>query len=60
MTPGLAFVHSTVLFPVGVVLAACLVRGPMRGWALASVVAGLWAVLLSALLVVVQYTGEGL
>lgn len=60
MTPGLAFVHFVVLFPVGVVLAARLVRGPTRGWALASVVAGLWAVLFSVLLVVVQYTDEGL
>lgn len=60
MTPGLAFVHFVVLFPVGVVLAARLVRGPTRGWALASVVTGLWAVLFSVLLVAVQYTGEGL
>ena len=60
MTPGLAFVHFVVLFPVGVVLAARLLRGPTRGWALASVVSGLWAVLFSVLLVVVQYTGEGL
>lgn len=60
MTPGLTFVHFVVLFPVGVVLAARLVRGPTRGWALASVVAGLWAVLFSVLLVVVQYTDEGL
>lgn len=60
MTPGVAFVHFVVLFPVGVVLATHLVRGPTRGWALASVVAGLWVVLLSVLLVVVQYTDEGL
>ena len=60
MTPGLAFVHFVVLFPVGVVLTTRLVRGPTRGWALASVVTGLWAVLFSVLLVVVQYTDEGL
>ena len=60
MTPGLGLLDFVLVFPAGVVLAALLVRGPTRGWALGSVVTGLWAVQFSVLLVVVQYTGEGL
>lgn len=60
MTAGLSLLDFVVLFPVGVVLAALLVRGATRGWALASVVTGLWAVLLSVLLVATQHTAEGL
>ena len=60
MTPGLGLLDFVLLFPAGVVLAALLVRGPTPGWALASVVTGLWAVLFSVMLTVVQYTGEGL
>lgn len=60
MTPGLGLLDFVLLFPAGVVLGTLLVRGPTRGWALASVVTGLWAVLFSVMLVVVQYTGEAL
>lgn len=56
MTPGVELIHFVLLFPAGVVLAALVVNGPTRGWALVSLVTGLWAVLFSVLLLVVQYT----
>lgn len=60
MTPGLGLLDFVLVFPAIVVLATLLVRGPTRGWALAAVVTGLWALLFSVQLVVVQYTGDGL
>lgn len=60
MTPGLALAHFVLLFPAGVAVAARVFRGPTRGWALASLVTGLWAVLFSVLLLGAQYTAGGL
>lgn len=60
MTPGVALVHFVLLFPAAVVVAARAFRGPTRGWALASLVTGLWAVLFSVLVLGAQYTSPGL
>lgn len=60
MLPGFGLLDFVLVFPAVVALATLVVRGPTRGWALASVVTGLWALLFSVLLVVVQYTGDGL
>lgn len=60
MTPGLGLIDFVLVFPAIVVLLTLLVRGPTRGWALAAVVTGLWALLFSVQLVVAQYTGDGL
>lgn len=59
-TSGVAFLHFVLLFPAGVVVAARVFRGPTRGWALAALVTGLWAVLFSVLLLGAQYTSAGL
>lgn len=60
MTSGVELVHFVLLFPAGVAVAARVFRGPTRGWALASLVTGLWAVLFSVLLLGAQYTSTGM
>lgn len=60
MTPGVALVHFVLLFPAAVVVAARVGRGATRGWALATLVTGLWAVLFAVLLLGAQYTAGGL
>lgn len=60
MTSGVEFLHFVLLFPAGVAVAARVFRGPTRGWALASLVTGLWAVLFSVLVLGAQYTSTGL
>lgn len=60
MTPGIEMIHAALLFPAGVALAAVLARGPTRGWALASLVTGLWVVLFAVLVFGAQYTARGL
>lgn len=60
MTSGVEFLHFVLLFPAGVAVAARVFRGPTRGWALAALVTGLWAMLFSVLLLGAQYTSSGL
>lgn len=60
MTSGVELLHFVLLFPAGVAVAARLFRGPTRGWALAALVTGLWAVVFSVLLLGAQYTSAGL
>lgn len=52
---GIGLPHVLFLLPLGVAVAVFSIRGATRGWAVASVIAGLWTALLPGIAVYGEY-----
>ena len=52
---GIGIPHLLFLLPLGVIVAVFIIRGDTRRWAMASVIAGLWTVILPGIVVYGEY-----